>query len=177
MFTGPDWLASTGTSSWEAPSLLAAHSTVPSAMLLREGSHLAVVSHNKFIETSSVFYAWLCPYELVSGAFERTAESCQMVPGVTMGFEPNVLWMAGDDSRFSANLRILHRWVWSQGKIGEQAFLDLGTHLDYHPQRIQRPSAVPVIESRVGVWPVRYAAVAWSAERGKLLLQYLGQDS
>jgi hypothetical protein len=176
VFTDPDQLVSTGTSSWEAPSLLAAHSTVPSAMLLRDGSHLAVVSHNKFIETSSAFYAWLCPYELVSGAFVRTSESCQTVSGVTVGFESNVLWMAGDDSRFSANLRILHRWVWSQGKIGEQAVLDLGTHLDYHSQPIHRSSAVPVIRSREGVVPRRYAAVAWSAEQGKLLLQYLGQD-
>lgn len=175
VFTAPDQLVSTGISSWEAPSLLVAHPTVPSAVLLRDGPHLAVVSHNTFIESSSVFYARLCPYELVSGAFVRTAESCQTVPGSTAGFEPRVLWMAGDDARFGSNLRILHRWVWEQGKISDQASLNLGTHLDYRLQPLHRPSAVPVLQSRDGVAQARYAAVAWSAERGMLLLQHLGE--
>lgn len=176
VFTGSDSLVSTGTSSWEAPSMLNAHPLVPSAMLLRDGSHLAVVSHNTFSENSGAIYAWLCPYELVSGVFERTAESCTLVPGITLGFESHVLWMAGDDSRFGANVRMLHRWVWAQGKIGEQAVLHLGSHLDYHSQPLHRPSAVPVLRSREGAVPTRYAAVTWSAAQGKLLLQYLGED-
>jgi hypothetical protein len=176
VFQGPNQLASTGLTPWDAPLLLAAHSFAPPAVLLREGNRLAVVSHNRFVETSSAFYTRLCPYQLVSEAFARTSEDCHTVPGGTVGFEANVLWMAGDDARFGSNSRFLHRWVWTEGKLVDQAVLHLGTQLELQRHPIKRTSAVPVVSSLPGVTPYRHAAVAWSAERGKLLLQFLGED-
>jgi hypothetical protein len=175
VFKGPDQLVSTGISSWDAPSLLFNHPFVPSEILLREGDRLAVVSHNRFVEPPGAFYTRLCPYQLDSEVFVRTAEDCVTVPGSTVGFEANVLWMAGDDSRSGSNVRMLHRWVWTEGKIMDQALLNLGTQLELRFWSIKRASAVPIVTSAAGVTPYRHAAVAWSAERGKLLLQYLGE--
>lgn len=176
VFDGQGQLVSTGTSPWDAPLLVSEHPFVPSALLLREGNRLAVVSHNRFFESSGALYARLCSYQLVSEVFVRTSEDCQTVPGSTVGFEANVLWMAGDDSRFGGDTRFLHRWVWTEGKLVDQAQLHLGTELELQGRSIKRTSAVPVVGSLPGVTPSRHAAVAWSAERRKLLLQYLGED-
>jgi hypothetical protein len=177
VFKGPGQLVSTGLSSWDAPLLLAAHSVAPPAMLLREGSRLAVVTHNKFTETNSVlFYTRLCSYELVSEVFTRTAEACMTVPGTTVGFEANVLWMAGDDARFNSNFRFLHRWAWMEGKLVDQAVKHLGRQLELQQRPMKRTSVVPVVSSLSGAVPFRHAAVTWSPERRQLLLQYVGDD-
>jgi hypothetical protein len=176
VFKGQDPLVSTGISSWDAPSLLFEHPFLPSAVLLREGDRRAVVSHNRFIEASSAFYTRLCSYQLVSEVFVRTSEDCQSVPGSTVGFEANVLWMVGDDSRFGGDTRLLRRWVWTEGKLVDQAQLHLGSELERQPHSIKRTSAVPVVSSLPGVTPYRHAVVAWSVQREKLLLQFLGED-
>jgi hypothetical protein len=93
-----------------------------------------------------------------------------------VGFEANVLWMAGDNARFGGDTRFLHQWVWKEGKLVEQGLMHLGNQLELGMHPIKRTSAVPVINSRGALRQLRHAVLAWSAERQKLHLQFLGEE-
>jgi len=166
-------LRSTGAEPWTRPTALLG-SSGPHGVLLREGERLAIVTRAAVQGGTG---AQVCPYQLLSGRFQRTEEACFQLTGDTVGFEPTVLWMRdpsvpngsrGDQGR-------IRRWEWTGGRLVEQGDVSLGLHTRMYLAPLVRPSTVPLVLSQQTqpLQPPTFANVRWSALRRVLFFEYL----
>jgi hypothetical protein len=166
-------LRSTGAEPWSRPTALLG-SSGPYGVLLREGERLAIVTRSTVKGETGV---QVCPYQLLSGRFQRTEEACSLLTGDTVGFEPTVLWMRdpsmpsgsrGDQGR-------IRRWEWTGGRLVEQGDVTLGLHTRMFLPPLVRPSTVPLVftQQTVPLQPATFAVVRWSAQRRVLVFEYL----
>jgi hypothetical protein len=166
-------LRSTGAAPWSRPTALLG-SSGPHGVLLREGERLAIVTRST-VEGGTG--AQVCPYQLLSGRFQRTEEVCSQLAGDTVGFEPTFLWMRdpsvpngtrGDQGR-------IRRWEWTGGRLVEQGAVSLGLHTRMFLPPLVRPSTVPLVFTQQ-LQPLQaptFAVVKGSAQPGVLFFEYL----
>jgi hypothetical protein len=153
----------------------------PYGVLLREGGQLAIATRVRGDAVVDV-----CPYQLLSGRFERTAANCQRFAGEIIGFEPGVLWTRDLPSSSSAGLANpvqLRRWVWTGGQLTEQSSMSLGIHVLVSDQPRMRSAVVPIVRNTPPIEgvpsspssgiPLIYAVPAWSPQRKALILEHL----
>ena len=156
----------------------------PYGVLLRDGGHLAIATR---VGGDAVID--VCPYQLLSGKFERTAANCQRFAGEIIGFEPGALWTR-DLPRTTAggltNPVQLRRWVWSGGQLTEQGSMSLGLHVIVSDQPRMHSAVVPIVHNvhpLDGVpsppssgFPLISAVPAWSPQRKALILEHLDAE-
>lgn len=158
----------------------------PYGVLLREGGQLAVATRTS---SGTSTFVQVCPYQLLSGRFERTTGACSQFQGEIIGFEPGVLWtkdlpLAASPSTEPNPLRI-RRWVWAEGQLTEQGSLSLGIHVAVSDRPGTRSAVVPLVYNTLlsgnvpanppSIPPV-YSVVTWSPQRQALLLEHLDEE-
>jgi hypothetical protein len=174
-FTGAA-LTSTGISTW-VPGPHRFFPLGPPGIPIRRGDQLAIIT---YAPTSSAHALEACPYRLEQGRFVRTSASCQTFPAGqrVVGFEPGVLWLGTSTNRGEV-LAELRRLEWGETELVERGALTLGFNFQMTTQTIGlRTSIVPVLKTDPLNYGsrIRSAVVAWSPEKGTLLLQMLDPD-
>ncbi len=170
--------------SWTRPALPTMPES-PYGVLLREGSQLAIATR---ASSASSALVQVCPYQLLSGRFERTTGACQQFPGEIIGFEPGVLWTR-DAPTITLSLPVparIHRQVWAGGQVTEQGSLSLGFQVVFisaHPRT--RPAAVPLVRNAppssnfpsipTSEIPAVTSMARWSPQRKALVLEHLDE--
>jgi hypothetical protein len=165
-------LTPTGSTSWGPGVQEPISPTSPRGVLLRAGDRLALVRRPS-LNVGTPLEA--CAYQLQAGAFARTSDACQQLPGVVIGFEPGVLWL-GEQSA-GPTLSAIHRLEWTgtgfvlRGSLGMTGFQPL------FPLMLARSSAVPVLQSAHALPPGIVTAVPLHVPGEELLqLEHLDAE-
>lgn len=157
----------------------------PYGVLLREGSQLAIATRST---AGSPSFFQVCPYQLLSGKFERTPGACSQFQGEIIGFEPGVLWtreLPAAASSTEANPLQLRRWAWAGGQLTEQGSLSLGTHVAVADRSRMRSVVVPLFRNTppLGTIPPGSPSIpfitsmaTWSPQRQAILLEHLDEE-
>jgi hypothetical protein len=149
----------------------------PYGVLLRDRDRLVLATRATSANAPTV---QACPYQLLSGRFQRTAGDCPQTSGELIGFEPSVLWTrdppALGGSGFNSGL--VHRLLWTGDQLVEQGSLSPGPSLSFIDRSLKRNAAVPVLRETVSsadAAPLS-VVVSWSPERKVLLLEHLDAE-
>jgi hypothetical protein len=158
----------------------------PYGVLLRDGNQLAVATRGN---SSSNALVQVCPYQFLSGKFERTPVLCPLFQGEIIGFEPGVLWTRDlptvDSSTREPNALQLRRWVWAGGQLAEQGSLSLGIHAAVSDRPKFRSAVVPLVSNALldgnippnsPTIPPVSSVVTWSAQSQALVLDHLEEE-
>jgi hypothetical protein len=158
----------------------------PYGVLLREGGQLAVATRTS---SGSNAFVQVCPYQLLSGRFERTPGACSQFLGEIIGFEPGVLWTRDlphiTSSSAEPNPLQIRRWMWAGGQLSEQGSLSLGIHVVISDRPKMRSAVVPLVRNTIlGGNPSSHSpsiphiasVVTWSPQRQTLLLEHLDEE-
>lgn len=169
-------LNSTGATAWLRPAVqLGADG--PSAVLLREGERLAVVT-STFVEGRQMVQ--VCPYQLLFGRFQATQAACSVLAGETAGFERTILWTRDPAVRLgtSGDQGRLLRWEWTGGRLVQQGAVSLGVHTRLLRPALVPPSPVPLVFSQKTM-PLElptFAVVSWSTQRQAIVFEHLDAE-
>jgi hypothetical protein len=166
-------LASAGATSWSRLGF----SEEPYGLLLREGSHFALVTRQA---TNGQSVVQACPYQLDAGLLQRTSGTCLQREGDVVGFEPRVLWTRTPPTLSGTRLEqgSIQRWEWSGGQLVEAGSVSLGAQARLVFPPMMNPTFVPTIYAdQSGNFSGSLTAVAfWSAERRTILFEHLDSE-
>jgi hypothetical protein len=160
VFTDAGVLAATPAARWTAGRRLPFALDAVSGLLVRVAPDRVLVAQ---VEETRPVDTLLCPFRLgPDGSFSATAETCQRVPGMPVGYEEGVLW-----TRVLDGGQVLHRWGASEGWLAERGTLAFDLSVSALAEPLRAGFCLPIIRMISGNLPAAAAPVALTSASGQ----------
>jgi hypothetical protein len=168
-------LVFTGRTAWAGAPAPIDNNESLQGLLLRTGSGLALVSRAKASEAQSL---QACAYQLEASGMVRTAEPCQPLTGMLLGYERSVLWM-GALSPGTRDVEALHHMEWTGSRLETRGSLIVGSSLQITRSGTQGSTSIPVLAGapyEIRGLPIRAGVPVYRPEEGQVSLELLDKE-